>query len=340
MFFFSFLFFVLVAKESFYRSRVTITSIVRLVLLVQGLFGVTITSDTTNIGFVTSAIETNLALITASAPALRPIFRSRARGGWFPRTLVDGQSRIAADPEMGEQKKPVDWDTRSRPGTSSGEDGTRRTGGLRSKFSRGGGSGSGTRGGTLRRGSSSSSRNRSTGRSGRGGSRGGRGGGKIKPANIIRVKTDRDAAELRSQSPRSSEEETMTNNGIMRVSDIQREIDGIAREIGQSRPYTRRADSFVGPRPLTSGSITTSRPGTSGNGNGNGSVGMGTRPRYPPERFYSESIYPDSPPLNNNNTSDGNDKDERISRYGERRFGVVTPKGTTPTSRTWSGRPF
>ncbi|KAI0190182.1 hypothetical protein EV127DRAFT_321531, partial [Xylaria flabelliformis] len=59
----------------------TITSIVRLVLLIQGLFMLkTSLSADANIGFVTSAIETNLALITASAPALRPLLRS-----WFPK---------------------------------------------------------------------------------------------------------------------------------------------------------------------------------------------------------------------------------------------------------------
>lgn len=113
----------------------------------------------------------------------------------------------------------------------------------------------------------------------------------------------------------------MTNNGIMRVSDIQREIDGIAKEISESRPYTRKTDSFAGPRPLTAGTS-----------------GSGVR-RYP-ERYYSESVYPD-PEYDDRGARDYND--ERISRYGDRRFGVVTPKGTTPTSRTWreeGGRPF
>jgi len=117
----------------------------------------------------------------------------------------------------------------------------------------------------------------------------------------------------------------MTNNGIMRVSDIQREIDGIAKEIGESRPYTRKTDSFAGPRPLTAGS----RPGTSGSG-----------VRRYPERYYSESVYPDA---EFDSRGDRDYNDERMSRYGDRRFGVVTPKGTTPTSRTWreeGGRPF
>lgn len=46
----------------------------------QGLFHlITLPDPSYNIGFVTSAIETNLALITASAPALTPVLRS-----WFP----------------------------------------------------------------------------------------------------------------------------------------------------------------------------------------------------------------------------------------------------------------
>ncbi|KAM7184660.1 hypothetical protein V8F33_012863 [Rhypophila sp. PSN 637] len=340
---------------------VTITSIVRLVLLVQGLFGVIITPDTTNIGFVTSAIETNLALITASAPALRPIFRSRARGGWFPRTLVGGQSRIG-DAEQGGQPKPIDWDSstqNNRPGTSSGEKGNSGTsaGKHLGSSSRGGKS----RGGGPRRGSS---------RSGRSLRNGGRGGGKNRPT-IMRVKTDVGAAEmLRSASPRSSEEETMTNNGIMRVSDIQREIDGLAKEIEiaragvvVSRPYHRKTDSFAGPRlrtaagsisiptPTTTNNNGTSaagiRPGTSGSTTG--SIAIGIR-RYPAERYYSESVYPDmdyedddeeepegSGSGGQQNKRDDRDyNDERISRYGDRRFGVVTPRGTTPTNATFS----
>lgn len=76
-----------------------------------------------------------------------------------------------------------------------------------------------------------------------------------------------------------------------------------------------------------------SRPNTSGNGSGRRAV--------PSERFYSESIYPDQ--------EDFEGEDRGVSKYGygygyggERRFGVVTPSGTTPTRRGWeeNGRPF
>ncbi|KAK3375397.1 hypothetical protein B0H63DRAFT_563309 [Podospora didyma] len=285
---------------------VTITSVIRLVLLIQGLFGLTLLSDPmSNVGFVTSAIETNLALITASAPALRPIFRSRERGGWFPRTLV-APSRIA-DAEADAGQKPVGWENSTAASSPGGGN----------KLGRGG-----SRGG--RRGSARTTRSTKTGR-----------GGKIKP--IIRVQTD--MAELRSQSPRTSEEETMTNNGIMRVSDIQREIDGIVKDIAVSgsgtytgtytgvRPKTPKTPKTPRPRPSFEMTTSPPRPGTGGT-----SSGGGNRARYP-ERYYSESVYPDPDFFD--------DRDYNEERYS-RRFGVVTPKGTTPTSRTWkeSGRPF
>lgn len=295
------------------HPSVTITSIVRLVLLLQGLFGLAIfPNQANNVGFVTSAIETNLALITASAPALRPFFRRRENGGFFSRTLVS-PTRIA-DEEKG--VKSVGWDTPPSAGAN-----------FMSKITRSASRG-GARGG--RRGSTRSVRSTRAGR-----------GGKIKP--IIRVKTD--MAELRS-SPRSSEEETMTNNGIMRISDIQREIDGIAKEIAATgggayipRPSTAgtgsgRTGTYAMGISLT-GDVPT-RPSTSGEG----------RERKFPERYYSESVYPDLE-FDNREIRDYNS--DRFSRYGDRRFGVVTPKGTTPTTQTptWkqnnggsTGRPF
>ncbi|KAI0429191.1 hypothetical protein F5Y09DRAFT_265018 [Xylaria sp. FL1042] len=73
----------------------TITSIARLVLLVQGLFMLKTTlSADANIGFVTSAIETNLALITASAPALRPLLRT-----WFPKIFRVDRDEIVGNTE-------------------------------------------------------------------------------------------------------------------------------------------------------------------------------------------------------------------------------------------------
>ncbi|KAJ2905761.1 hypothetical protein MKZ38_004438 [Zalerion maritima] len=60
---------------------VTVTSTVRLIILVEGLFGLVADPDPTfNIGFTTSALETNLAIITASAPALIPLLGKRVTG--------------------------------------------------------------------------------------------------------------------------------------------------------------------------------------------------------------------------------------------------------------------
>jgi hypothetical protein len=182
-------------------------------------------------------------------------------------------------------------------------------------------------------------------------------------------------AELRSQSPRSSEEETMTANGIMRVSDIQREIDGIVKEIavegsgtytGRSAvqttpPPSRRGNkSAAAPRLLTT-NLNTNKPSSrDSNVNDFRNTGFdffnripapsaepsspvpGGRKQYP-ERYYSESVYPELE-YYTDRRDDRDYSEERMSKYGERRFGVVTPKtGTTPTtSNGWreSGRPF
>ncbi|KAK4456212.1 hypothetical protein QBC34DRAFT_444887 [Podospora aff. communis PSN243] len=281
---------------------VTITSVVRLVLLLQGLFNLRIFSDaTSSIGFVSSGIEVNLALVTASIPALWPFFRSRERGGRGGGLFT--RKSVAPTQVVDEEKgiKSVGWD--SPP--ADGRLGT-------NKLGRGG-----SRGG--RRGSN---------RSVRGTTKPAR-GGKTKP--IIRVRTD--ATELRSQSPRPSQEETMTNNGIMRISDIQREIDGIAREIAATG-----SGAYI-ERPSTAGTMkggftfasanTPPRPSTGGEG------------RKFAERYYSESVYPD---LDYDEREIRDYNSDRFSRYGDRRFGVVTPKGTTPTAPTWrqagAGRPF
>ncbi|SPO02965.1 related to integral membrane protein PTH11 [Cephalotrichum gorgonifer] len=60
---------------------VTAASIARLITLTVGLYNLVPDDDvpSASIGFVTSAVETNLALITASAPAMLPLLRT-----WFP----------------------------------------------------------------------------------------------------------------------------------------------------------------------------------------------------------------------------------------------------------------
>ncbi|KAK4668502.1 uncharacterized protein QC764_707900 [Podospora pseudoanserina] len=270
---------------------VTITSVVRLVLLVQGLFNLTALSDpTSNVGFVTSAIETNLALITASAPALRPIFRRRERGGWLGRsTIAPATTNGAPDLESGQ--KSVGWDKANRSSSPARS--------VRAKFGRGGSKLS--RGGRARR--------------------GGR-GGKLRPIITRVITTTEQQQELRSSSPRESEEQTMTRNGIMRVSDVQREIEEIAIGLARTTTMTSR------------GSMEEERGRT--------------RERVV---VYSESIYPEYVPDLLPGDGGGGKLDLRVRdeerRYDEgrvsRRYGVVTPRaGVTPTGRGWegSGRPF
>lgn len=338
-------------------SSVTIASVVRLVILVQGLFGLVTSSDPTfNIGFVVSAIETNLALITASAPALRPFFRDRDRGGWLGRSSVaPTKSRDVEEATS----KPFGWPLSAKRRSTTPKS---PVGGGVNKLLIGRGSSRGGR---------------------RGGSRSGRGRGGAKKYDI-RLRRDNVGAELRSRSPRASEEETMTANGIMRVSDIQREFDGIVREIAvegsgtytgraavkttttSSPPPSRRGDRpATAPRLLTTtnlGSINTARPATrDSNINDFRNTGFDFfnripppetetvstsrgRQQFPTERYYSESVYPEIEYYAQQRRDDRDYGEERISKYGEKRFGVVTPRGgVTPTSGNgWreSGRPF
>ncbi|OAA67070.1 hypothetical protein SPI_01646 [Niveomyces insectorum RCEF 264] len=235
---------------------VTISSVARLIILVQGQFNLVVLKDPTfNIGFVTSAIETNLALITASVPALRPFLRRRNHGGWLP---TFGRSRqpdteLARNTTYMSRASTLTVAAAKKPPSSPGR-------------------GSGQRGG--RTGS------RRTGR------------------RDIRIQTER---ALRSQSPRSSEEEAMTNDGIVRISDLQREIDGLTRELTavSGGGFT----SFLDTDPA--GSLA--------------------------DRYYDEGADPVS-----EYRGERNFNEERLSRYGDRRFGVITPKSMPPQ---WPGNP-
>ena len=62
---------------------VTAAGVARLLIIYQGFFGTSVSEDPTySIAFTSSAIETNLAIITASAPMLRPLLMQ-----WFPRVF-------------------------------------------------------------------------------------------------------------------------------------------------------------------------------------------------------------------------------------------------------------
>ena len=360
---------------------VTITSIIRLLLLIQGLFALSIFPRAMmdgNIGFVTSVIETNLALITASAPALRPIFRSRANGGWFATARSMAVSRKTVSDESDEVEKGL-RKIRSRKSIDANGPPPVVGSGVGGKFGRGG-----RRGGrSMRNNPLFSRRNKMEWKPS-----GFRGDNKIRGVrnrHIIRVRTDL-ATPLQGPappSPRTSEEpltrtRSNTNGGVtIRVSDIQREIDGIVNDIASagagsytglfsssasssslssslspviSRPILTPGTTIrstptsprVGlapllpfpppPVPPPSGGLP-ARPSTSGSMKGSRTVVL--------EQHYSASIYPDD--QDNENTRPRKSEEIRKSRYGdERRYGVVTPRGTTPIQRGWEvdGRPF
>jgi hypothetical protein len=184
----------------------------------------------------------------------------------------------------------------------------------------------------------------------------------------------------------------MTSNGIVRVSDIQREIDGIVKDIAVAGRGTYTGSGGRGGRGggvNGTGNVAVGRGVVTGGANGGVVGGSGIRPTTPktpktpsrvppmarsrpsmetitvgatlvtplparpstsgsgvgrragaPERYYSESIYPEQGVVGTGD--DDWDEDDRVSRYLDRRFGVVTPRGTTPTSKGWegSGRPF
>lgn len=59
---------------------VTVVGVVRMIFIIRGFFLHVVSNDPNyNIGFTTSALETNLAIITASAPAMKPLLKR-----WFP----------------------------------------------------------------------------------------------------------------------------------------------------------------------------------------------------------------------------------------------------------------
>ncbi|KAI1169843.1 hypothetical protein F4777DRAFT_162342 [Nemania sp. FL0916] len=78
----------------------TIASISRLILLLRGMFMWTLNlRQRTSCSFATAALEVNLAIITASAPALRPLFRI-----WFPRPSSTHRDEIAGSPRYRESR--------------------------------------------------------------------------------------------------------------------------------------------------------------------------------------------------------------------------------------------
>ncbi|KAJ1323588.1 alpha-methylacyl-CoA racemase [Microdochium nivale] len=69
---------------------VTAAGVARLLIIYQGFFAAPSEDPTYSIAFTSSAIETNLAIITASAPMLRPLLVQ-----WFPRVFASSRGTSA-----------------------------------------------------------------------------------------------------------------------------------------------------------------------------------------------------------------------------------------------------
>lgn len=204
-------------------NRVLVISIVRLVKLVQ-LFYVpgSIPDPFHDIGAILNVVEINIAIISASGPALRGLLRR-----WLP-TWFGGSS----------------GGKYGRYGTASSRRGT--------KYGRGTGYGRGTT-------RSHVYNNEDYTADGLGhthtGGRGGSGGG-IALKNMHHRPSHGGHTEIRSISPSGSEEEIMTYNGIMRTTDVQvhydREGDAGTTEAGSTSRASSdlKFDKEVGPKAL------------------------------------------------------------------------------------------
>lgn len=210
---------------------VTIVGIVRLVFIYQGFFGTPSADPTYSLGFCTSAIETNLAIICASAPSLRGLIRS-----WFPRFFSSNRPtydyRYPDSNGYGGGRRA----TNNPYGTGSV---TTNIASRRNKENASGPSGNGTSTDGL------GANAASAGRRGVGGAfalRDLKGGSKTHTAV--------------NSSPSASEEEIMTYNGIVRTTNVQVHYDGNSERKGSlSRDRSGDRGSSMGMRTSISGSL-------------------------------------------------------------------------------------
>ncbi|KAH7024452.1 uncharacterized protein B0I36DRAFT_387023 [Microdochium trichocladiopsis] len=94
---------------------VTAVGVARLLILYQGFFTAPSADPTYSIAFTSSAIETNLAIITASAPMLRPLLVQ-----WFPRMFASTKGTSAGNGYNGTGSGYANQSTlRSKPGHRS-----------------------------------------------------------------------------------------------------------------------------------------------------------------------------------------------------------------------------
>lgn len=211
-------------------TSVTIVGIVRLVFIYQGFFGPPSADPTYSLGFCTSAIETNLAIICASAPSLRGLIRT-----WFPRFFSSnrpaydyrypdsngyGGGRRATNNPYGTGSVTTDIASRRNKENGGGPSNGTSTDGLGANAA-------------------------SAGRRGVGGAfalRDLKGGSKTHTAV--------------NSSPSASEEEIMTYNGIVRTTNVQVHYDGQSERKGSvSRDRSGDRGSSMGMRTSISGSI-------------------------------------------------------------------------------------
>ncbi|CAK7197634.1 hypothetical protein SEUCBS139899_000282 [Sporothrix eucalyptigena] len=208
---------------------VTVVGIVRLVFIYRGFFEAAGADPTYSLGFCTSAIETNLAIICASAPSLRGLIRS-----WFPHFFSSNRPTY-------------DYRYPDSNGYGGGRRGTNNpygTGSVTTNIASRRKDGAGGAGGiTSTDGLGSNAAG--AGRRGVGGSfalRDLKGGSKTHTAV--------------NSSPSASEEEIMTYNGIVRTTNVQVHYDGNSERKGStSRDRSGDRGSSMGMRTSISGSL-------------------------------------------------------------------------------------
>ncbi|KIH94417.1 hypothetical protein SPBR_05900 [Sporothrix brasiliensis 5110] len=211
---------------------VTVVGIVRLVFIYDGFFTAPGPDPTYSLGFCTSAIETNLAIICASAPSLRGLVRS-----WFPRFF--SSNRPAYD---------------YRYPDSNGYGGGRRGTNNNNPY----GTSSVTTNIAARRnkengiGPDNGPSTDGLGANAAGASRRGVGG----TFALRDLKGGSKTHTAVNSSPSASEEEIMTYNGIVRTTNVQVHYDGSSERKGSTnRDRSGDRGSSMGMRTSISGSL-------------------------------------------------------------------------------------
>ncbi|CAK7226595.1 hypothetical protein SBRCBS47491_006285 [Sporothrix bragantina] len=205
---------------------VTVVGIVRLVFVYRGFFQAPGADPTYSLGFCTSAIETNLAIICASAPSLRGLIRS-----WFPNFFSSNR------PQYDYRYPDSNGYGGGRRGTNPYGTGSVTTN-IASRRNKEGGAGGVTSTDGL------GSNAAGAGRRGVGGS-----------FALRDLKGSKTHTAVNS-SPSASEEEIMTYNGIVRTTNVQVHYDGNSERKGStSRDRSGDRGSSMGMRTSISGSL-------------------------------------------------------------------------------------